>query len=73
MEVLVNDINTRNNNVIFDYKDLLDVEKFISPLGLYYLDHGGSNLCYLDSDPSSLECNKQCNVYKICKKIINTH
>ncbi len=68
MEDTILDINKKNNNTVFEYQDLINVENFLRPFDLYYFDHGGSSLCYLDHDPSDITDINSHLVYKICKK-----
>ena len=61
MYKVITDINTRNNNTVFDYSTLKNAENYINLIdGIEYLDHGSTALCYVDK--------KSNKVYKVCQK-----
>jgi hypothetical protein len=56
---IINDINTRNKNNVFDHTKFQDAEKYINLIrDIKYFDHGSTCLCYNDNN----------TVYKICQK-----
>lgn len=61
MLTIINDINTRNNNKVFDYIQLQNTESYINLIDdITYFDHGSTALCYID--------NKTNTLYKVCQK-----